>query len=102
MSIPNLTKEQRAEALQKAKQARFERACFLSACKKGNIEPARAIDAPVAQGVPVRRFIESFPGFGRAKAEAVMEAAGISSTRRVRGLVCRQRAEVLRALGEVA
>lgn len=102
MALPNLTAEQRAEALKKAKRSRFERACFLAACKKGNIEPAQAIDAPVAQGVPVRRFIESFPGFGRARAEALMESAGISSTRRVRGLGCRQRAAVLGALEGVA
>ena len=102
MALPNLTAEQRAEALKKAGRSRRERACFLEACKAGSIDPARAIDAPVAQGIPVRRFIESFPGFGRAKAEALMESAGISSTRRVRGLGCRQRAAVLGALEGVA
>ena len=78
--------------------ARHERACFLARCKAGEVAPAEAIAAPVAQRVPVRRFLESFPGMGSAKAQAVMEDAGISSTRRVRGLGCRQREAVLAAL----
>lgn len=98
MGIPELTSEQRRRALDKAVAARYERACFLARCKAGEVAPAEAIAAPVAQRVPVRRFLESFPGFGRAKAEAVMESAGISSTRRVLGLGCRQRGAVLAAL----
>lgn len=98
MSIPELTDEERHRALKRAMAARHERACFLARCKAGEIAPAEAMAAPVAQGVPARRFIESFPGFGRARAEAVMEDAGISSTRRVRGLGCRQREAVLSAL----
>ena len=93
-----MTNEQRRQALDRAMAARHERACFLARCKAGEVAPAEAMAAPVAQGVPARRFIESFPGFGRAKAEAVMEDAGISSTRRVRGLGCRQREAVLAAL----
>lgn len=98
MGIPELTNEQRRQALDRAMAARHERACFLARCKAGEIAPAEAMAAPVAQGVPARRFIESFPGFGRARAEAVMEDAGISSTRRARGLGCRQREAVLAAL----
>ena len=98
MSIPKLENWQRRKALKMAMAARHERACFLARCKAGEIAPAEAMAAPVAQGVPARRFIESFPGFGRARAEAVMEDAGISSTRRVRGLGCRQREAVLAAL----
>lgn len=98
MSIPELTDEERRKALKRSMAARHERACFLARCKAGEVAPAEAMAAPVAQGVPARRFIESFPGFGRARAEAVMEDAGISSTRRVRGLGCRQREAVLAAL----
>lgn len=98
MGIPELTNEERRKALDRAMAARHERACFLARCKAGEVAPAEAIDDPVAQGVPARRFIESFPGFGRARDEAVMEDAGISSTRRVRGLGCRQREAVLAAL----
>ena len=98
MGIPELTNEQRRQALDRAMAARHERACFLARCKAGEVAPAEAMAAPVAQRVPVRRFLESFPGMGRAKAEAVMEAARISSTRRVRGLGCRQREAVLAAL----
>lgn len=98
MGIPELTNEQRRQALDRAMAARRERACFLARCKAGDIAPAEAIADQVAQRVPVRRFLESFPGMGRAKAEAVMEDAGISSTRRVRGLGCRQREAVLAAL----
>lgn len=98
MGIPELTNEQRRKALDMAMAAKHERACFLARCKAGEVAPAEAMAAPVAQGVPARRFIESFPGFGRARAEAVMEDAGISSTRRVRGLGWRQREAVLAAL----
>lgn len=98
MPIPKLENWQRREALKRAMAARHERACFLARCKAGEVAPAEAMAAPVAQGVPARRFIESFPGFGRTRAEAVMKDAGISSTRRVRGLGCRQREAVLAAL----
>ena len=98
MSIPKLENWQRLAALKMAMAARYERACFLARCKAGDVAPAEAMAAQIAQGVPARRFIESFPGFGRARAEAVMEDAGISSTRRVRGLGCRQREAVLAAL----
>ena len=98
MGIPELTDDQRRQALDRAMAARHARACFLARCKAGEVEPAEAISDPVAQSVPVRRFLESFPGMGRAKAQAIMEAAGISSTRRVRGLGCRQREAVLAAL----
>ena len=98
MSIPELTNKQRRQALDRAMAARHERACFLARCKAGEVEPAEAIADPVAQRVPVRRFLESFPGMGSAKAELVMEACGIAASRRVRGLGCRQREAVLAAL----
>lgn len=98
MGIPELTDEQRRQALDRAMEARHERACFLARCKAGEVAPAEAIADPVAQGVPVRRFLGSFPGMGRAKAEEVMEACGIAASRRVRGLGCRQREAVLAAL----
>ena len=98
MGIPELTSEQRRQALDRAMAARHERACFLARCKAGEVAPAEAIADPVAQRVPARRFLESFPGMGSAKAQAVMEACGIAATRRVLGLGCRQRGAVLAAL----
>lgn len=98
MGIPELTNEQRRQALDRAMAARHERACFLARCKAGEVAPAEAIAAPVAQRVPVRRFLESFPGMGRAKAQAVKEACRIAASRRVRGLGCRQKAALIAKL----
>lgn len=95
MALPNLTAEQRADALKKAAYARSERAAFLESCKVGNIPVERAIEAPVARRVPVLAFIKAFPGIGNSRAKAIMEACGIAESRRVAGLGCRQKVALI-------
>ncbi len=77
MALPQLTDEQRKQALEKAAAARHARAELREQIKKGE---------------------KSLPGYGKAKAAKIMEELGISATRRVQGLGVRQREQLLEQL----
>lgn len=86
MALPNLTAEQRKEAMAKAIHTRRERAAFKAACKAGNIPPEVAIEAPIAQRLKVEEFARSFPGIGPVTAQKIVEVCHIRDGRRVSGL----------------
>lgn len=86
MALPNLTAEQRKEAMAKAVHTRRERAAFKAACKAGNIPPEVAIEAPIAQRLKVEEFARSFPGIGPVTAGKIVGACSIDCRRRVSGL----------------
>lgn len=89
---PKITDEQRDAALARATEVRVERGRCLRAIKAGEMRPeAFLAESPVAATTRVRRFIESWPGYGRAKAAALMAELGIPEGRRIRGLGRRQR-----------
>lgn len=96
--VPERTKEQRMAALKKAMRARSDRAEFKKALKRGRIAPNKAIGARVAQRMSAYDFIRSFPGIGDATADAIMQRVDISPNRRVQGLGCRQKRELLHEL----
>lgn len=98
MSLPNLTNEQRRQALEKAKAVRSERCAFRAALKAGNIPAETALDAPIAQRMRVLQLLESLPGIGTARAAKIMDKVGIAESRRVQGLGDRQRAALLSVL----
>lgn len=102
MALPELTAEQRAAALEKAAQSRRERAALRDAIKNGEKTPEEVlndVENPVVARMKVSMFIETIPGFGKAKTEKLMEELGISPTRRIKGLGSRQREELLERLG---
>ena len=78
MALPQLTDEQRKAALEKAAQARHERAELREKIKSGKV----------------------LPGYGKAKAAKIMDELGISATRRVKGLGARQREQLVEALSK--
>ena len=102
MALPQLTDEQRKEALEKAAKARHERAELRENIKSGKVTLAEVLesDDPIASRMKVSALIESLPGYGKAKANKIMEELGISASRRVKGLGARQREQLLEALAK--
>ncbi|MBE5024595.1 integration host factor [Olsenella sp. DSM 107455] len=100
MALPQLTDEQRKAALEKAAQARHERAELREKIKSGKVslESVLESDDPIASRMKVSTLIESLPGYGKAKAAKIMDELGISASRRVKGLGARQREQLLEAL----
>ena len=102
MAIPQLTAEERAQALEKAKQARAKRAEVREQLKSGEISLADVIakkDDEVIGRMKVSTLIETLPGYGKAKAEKIMTELNIADSRRLRGLGERQQAALLERLG---
>ena len=102
MPLPQLTDEQRKEALEKAAAARHARAELRDKIKKGEVSLENVLDAedPIASRMKVIALIESLPGYGKAKATRIMDELGISHTRRVKGLGARQREQLLESLSK--
>lgn len=100
MALPQLTDEQRKAALEKAAQARHERAELREKIKSGKVSLEDVLDSddPIASRMKVSTLIESLPGYGKAKAAKIMDELGISATRRVKGLGARQREQLVEAL----
>lgn len=98
---PSLTPEQRAAALEKAKEARAARADIKARLKMGSLSLAEALnsdDSNVGK-LKVVSLLESLPGVGKVKARRVMDDVGIADNRRIQGLGSQQRQSLLTALG---
>ena len=76
MSIPKLSAEQRANALQKAQQMRTERMILR------------------------QELLESLPQVGKITAAKLMAEIGIDEVRRVQGLGSRQKADLLQRFAD--
>ena len=102
MALPQLTDEQRKAALEKAAQARHERAELREKIKSGKVTLEEVLDSddPIAFRMKVSTLIESLPGYGKAKAAKIMDELGISATRRVKGLGARQREQLIEQLSK--
>src|SRR5262252_9413643 len=101
MALPTLTPEQRAEALAKAQAARKKRSELLASVKSGKLTIAQVLAKhdDVTKKTKVAQVIRAMPGYGPAKAAALMEEAGIDDNRRVGGLGEQQRRKLLDAVG---
>jgi hypothetical protein len=103
VALPPLTPEQRAAALEKAAQARRERAEVKNRLKHAGASPSEIIkegqDNDVVGKMKVSALLESLPGVGKVRARQIMERLGISETRRVRGLGSNQVAALEREFG---
>ncbi len=104
MALPQLTPEQRAEALAKAAAARRERAAVKNRLKNAQGSLKEVIDQgkenDVIGKMKVSALLESMPGVGRVRARQLMEEIGISESRRVRGLGANQVSQLLDRFGE--
>lgn len=102
MAIPQLSDEQRKEALKKAKEARIKRAEVREQLRSGKLTLKQVIDKkddPVIGRMKVSTLIETLPGYGKAKSEKIMAELQIAESRRLRGLGERQEAALLERLG---
>jgi signal recognition particle GTPase len=98
---PSLSPEQRQAALEKAAAVRRARAELKDHLKSGRItlkELLTQADSDETVGkMKVLAALEALPGTGKVKARRMMEAIGISDTRRLQGLGAKQRESLLEA-----
>lgn len=103
MSLPNLTPEQRAEALAKAAEVRKARAELKDQLKRGRTNLAEVInsadDDPTVGKMKVSAVLEALPKVGKVKATEIMAELDIAPTRRMKGLGIRQRDALLERFG---
>ena len=85
---PNLTTQERRDALKAAVAARRTRAAFKEEIKVGkkSWKDAFSVQDESIKKMRVRELIESLPGVGEVRAKNILEKAGISPTRRVGGV----------------
>jgi len=92
---PDLSPDQRQAALQKAAAARRQRAELKEKLKMGSITLAELLEQgerdEIVGKMKVLAVLESLPGLGKVKARRLMDAIGISETRRVQGLGVKQK-----------
>jgi transposase len=95
VALPPLTPEQRAAALEKAAQARKDRAEVKNRLKPGSTTLPQVLKEgqtdDVVGKMKVSALLESMPGVGKVRAKQIMERLGIAESRRVRGLGANQR-----------
>ena len=103
MALPPLTPEQRAAALEKAAQARRERAEVKHRLKHSEASLSEVIkdgqQNPVIAKMKVSALLQSMPGVGKVRAEQLMKRLNIAPTRRVGGLGTNQVAALEREFG---
>src|SRR5919106_2451601 len=102
MALPQLTEEQRKQALEKAAEARRKRAEIKQQLKNGTLTLPQILNQPSNETVgkmKVASVLESLPGVGKVRARKIMERLDISSTRRVRGLGAKQKEALLGEFG---
>lgn len=102
MALPQLTEEQRKQALEKAAEARRKRAEIKQQLKNGTLNLPQVLNRPEDETVgkmKVASVLESLPGVGKVRARKIMERLDISSTRRVRGLGAKQKEALLGEFG---
>ncbi|MCI1934728.1 MAG: integration host factor [Atopobiaceae bacterium] len=107
MSLPNLTIEQRRDALKKAASIRHERAQIKAKIKAHEIGIAEIFALADSGNVAVRHMRTSqllmcFPGVGKARAEKILQKYGISQSRRIGGLGRAQREQLTERFGHEA
>lgn len=101
MSIPKLSTEERAKALQKAQQMRSKRTQLRQSLKTGKVTLADVLkddQNEVVAKMRVKYLLESLPQVGKITAQKIMEEIGIDEARRVQGLGTRQKTQLLEKL----
>ena len=101
--LPQLTDEQRRQALVKAGEARRARAEIKELLKMGSLTVARLLERAdgdeILARMKVLAVLESLPKLGKVKARRTMEEIGISESRRLRGLGAQQRSALVSRFG---
>ncbi len=101
MAAPTMTPEQRAAALEKAREVRAKRSEITKKLSMGIMSAEDVLekaDDPIVGRMKVKSFINALPGFGKVKTEKLLEELGIPETRRIQGLGSRQMENLKAAL----
>ena len=100
MAVPNLSKDERAKALEKAQEMRTKRMELRKELKAGKVTLAEVLkrDDEIVTRMKVKYLLESLPNVGKITAVSIMEEIGINESRRVPGLGKRQLAMLLEKL----
>lgn len=101
MAAPTMTPEQRAAALEKAREVRAKRSEITKKLSMGIMSAADALkkaDDPIIGRMKVKSFVNALPGYGKIKTEKLLEELGIPDTRRIQGLGSRQMENLKEAL----
>ncbi|WDN56052.1 integration host factor, actinobacterial type [Streptomyces clavuligerus] len=95
--LPDLTAEQRTEALAKAVRVRRDRSEMLADLKAGRISLLDVLDREdnTARQTRALQLLQALPGIGRVRARRHLVDLGISETRKVQGLGDRQRKRLI-------
>ena len=96
-----MTPEQRAAALEKAREVRAKRSEITKKLSMGIMSAEDALkkaDDPIIGRMKVKSFINALPGYGKIKTEKLLEELGIPDTRRIQGLGSRQMENLKAAL----
>ncbi|MGN0962317.1 MAG: integration host factor, actinobacterial type [Clostridia bacterium] len=100
MAVPELSKDERAKALEKAQEMRTKRMELRKELKAGKVTLAEVLkrDDEIVTRMKVKYLLESLPNVGKITAVSIMEEIGINESRRVQGLGKRQLAMLLEKL----
>ncbi|MBA3232964.1 MAG: 30S ribosomal protein S13 [Propionibacteriales bacterium] len=100
MAVPELTAEQRREALEKAARVRRERAEVKNRLKHSGASLNEVLKSgeknDVVAKMKVLDLLQAMPGLGKVRARTLMQRLNISESRRVRGLGVNQVAALQR------
>jgi ribosomal protein L9 len=103
MPLPQLTEEQRKQALEKAAEARKARAEIKQQLKAGTLTLVQVLASPTDNMIgkmKISAVLEALPGVGKVRAKKIMEKLDISSSRRVRGIGEKQKQALLGEFSE--
>lgn len=102
MTTPELTKEQRMAALDKAIEARRKRTRALQELKQGKISVKELLNAQddCLRRIKIYDLLRVYKGIGNSKARKIMKELHIAETRRIAGLGKHQHAALLDFLRE--
>lgn len=104
MPLPELTEEQRRQALEKAAVARKRRAEVKAKLKNGALGLIECLEKAESDEIlgkmKVSAMLEALPGVGKVRAQKVMEELNISGSRRLRGLGDKQKQSLKERFGK--
>ena len=104
MPLPQLSEEQRRQALEKAAEARKKRADVKQKLKNGGLGLGECLDRAESDEIlgkmKVSAMLEALPGVGKVRAQKVMEELNISGSRRLRGLGDKQKQSLRERFGK--
>jgi hypothetical protein len=97
--LPEMTEEQRAAALDRAREARRTRAEIKQLLKSGSISFSdvlqRAEEDDLVAGTKIQAIVVSMPHMGKVSTKRLLEDIGIADNRTIRGLGSNQRKALL-------